>query len=151
MLPSTLKYLYSVEPVIIHFSAKQPCTNDTVCNDAGSIAHSIICRRLFRGKMHSDCFIGIEILRVTWQHGEKVGYRYPRELEKSTRIPSIFKDKSTGSCICLRSLIHMSHVNKVQPIRVNSFCFAHCFPIVHCFPTPHNPPPHMCLRNAYEG
>jgi len=32
MLPSTLKYLYSVEPVRMHFLVKQPCTNDTVCN-----------------------------------------------------------------------------------------------------------------------
>jgi len=32
MLPSTLKYLYSVEPVRMHFPAKQPCANDTVCN-----------------------------------------------------------------------------------------------------------------------
>jgi hypothetical protein len=32
MLPSTLKYLYSVEPVRMHFPAKHPCTNDTVCN-----------------------------------------------------------------------------------------------------------------------
>jgi len=39
-----------------------------------SIAHSIICTRLFRGKMHSDWFNGIEILQVRWQHGEKVGY-----------------------------------------------------------------------------
>jgi hypothetical protein len=30
----------------------------------------------------------------------------------------MFKDESTESCICLRSLIYMSHVNKVQPIRV---------------------------------
>jgi len=35
MLPSTLKYLYSVESVRMHFPAKQPyCTNDTVCNAA---------------------------------------------------------------------------------------------------------------------
>jgi hypothetical protein len=34
MLPSTLKYLYSVEPVRMHFPAKQSCTNDTVCNAA---------------------------------------------------------------------------------------------------------------------
>jgi len=34
MLPSTLKYLYSVAPVRTHFPAKQPCTNDTVCNAA---------------------------------------------------------------------------------------------------------------------
>ena len=34
MLPSTLKYLYSVEPIETHFPAKQQCTNDTVCNAA---------------------------------------------------------------------------------------------------------------------
>ena len=35
MLPSTLQYLYSVEPVRLHFPAKQPyCTNDSVCNAA---------------------------------------------------------------------------------------------------------------------
>jgi len=27
MLPSALKYLYSVEPVRMHFPAKQPCAN----------------------------------------------------------------------------------------------------------------------------
>jgi len=37
-----------------------------------NIAHSIICTRLFRGKMHSDWFKGIEILQGRWQHGEKV-------------------------------------------------------------------------------
>jgi len=34
MLLSTLKYLCSVEPVRMYFPAKQPCTNDTVCNAA---------------------------------------------------------------------------------------------------------------------
>jgi hypothetical protein len=29
-LQSTLKYVYSVELVRMHFPAKQPCTNDTV-------------------------------------------------------------------------------------------------------------------------
>jgi len=48
-----------------------------------SIAHSIICTRLFRGKMHSDWFNGIEILQGRWQHGEKVGYCYPSGLEKT--------------------------------------------------------------------
>jgi hypothetical protein len=38
----------------------------------------------------------------------------------SKHIPSIFKDESTGSCVCLISLIYMSHVNKVQPIRVKA-------------------------------
>jgi len=40
VLPCTLKFLYSVEPVRMHFSAKQQCTNDTVCNAACSIARS---------------------------------------------------------------------------------------------------------------
>jgi hypothetical protein len=37
-----------------------------------SIAHSIICTRLFRGEIHSDWFNGIEILQGGWQHGENV-------------------------------------------------------------------------------
>ena len=49
-----------------------------------SIAHSIICTvRLFRGKMHSDWFNGVEILQGRWQHGEKVGYCYPSGLGKT--------------------------------------------------------------------
>ena len=48
-----------------------------------SITHSVICTRLFRGKMHSDCFNGIEILQGRRQRGEKVGYCYPSGLEKT--------------------------------------------------------------------
>jgi len=48
-----------------------------------SIAHSIICTRLFCGKMHSDWFNGMETLQGRWQHGEKAGYCYPRGLEKT--------------------------------------------------------------------
>jgi hypothetical protein len=48
-----------------------------------SIAHSIICTRLFRGKMHSDWFNGIDIIQGRWQHGEIVGYCYPSGLEKT--------------------------------------------------------------------
>jgi len=82
MLPSTLKYLYSLEPVRMHFPAKQLCTNDTV-QCCISASHSIICTRLFRGKMHSDWFKGVEILQGRWQHGEKVGYCYPSGYEKT--------------------------------------------------------------------
>jgi hypothetical protein len=73
-LPSTLKYLSYVEPVRIQIIL---CAM-LLC----SIAHTIICTRLFRGKMHSDWFNGIEILQGRWQHGEKVGYCYPRGLQK---------------------------------------------------------------------
>jgi DNA replication protein DnaD len=38
--------------------------------------------------------------------------------EKSKCTPSIFNDESTESFISLRRHIYMSHVNKVQPIRV---------------------------------
>jgi hypothetical protein len=43
---------------------------------------------------------------------------------KSKRIPSILNDESTESFICLRRHIYMSHVNKVQPIRVKITCIA---------------------------
>jgi hypothetical protein len=36
-----------------------------------SIAHCIICTRLFRGKMHSEWFNEIEILQGRWQHVKK--------------------------------------------------------------------------------
>jgi len=72
MLPSTLKYLHSVEPVRMQCAMLQ-----------SSIAHSIICTRLFRGKIRSDWFNGIEILQGRWQHGEKVGYCYHSGLEKT--------------------------------------------------------------------
>jgi hypothetical protein len=54
-----------------------------VCNVACSIANSIIFKRLFRGKIHSDWLKGIEIFKSGWQHGEKVGYFYPSGLEKT--------------------------------------------------------------------
>jgi hypothetical protein len=54
-----------------------------MCNAACSIAHFIICIRLFLGKMHSYWFKGIEILQGRRQHGEKVGYCYPSRLEKT--------------------------------------------------------------------
>jgi len=80
MLPSTLKYLYSVEPepVRMHFPAKSRVQITLCAMLHSSIAHSMICTRLFRGKMHSDCFWlkGIQILQDRWQHGEKVGYSY---------------------------------------------------------------------------
>jgi hypothetical protein len=39
---------------------------------------------------------------------------------QNKRINSICNDRSTGSCICLKLHIYMSHVNKVQPIRVKN-------------------------------
>jgi len=35
-----LKYLYSVEPVRMHFLVKQPCTNNAVCNAAMQVTGS---------------------------------------------------------------------------------------------------------------
>jgi hypothetical protein len=58
MLPSTLKYLYSVEPVRMHFPAKQPCTNDTACNAANSIP-------LF---LHAAIYLEVSLFRWTSQN-----------------------------------------------------------------------------------
>jgi hypothetical protein len=44
--------------------------------------------------------------------------------KKSKRIPSIFNDESTESFICLMRHIYMSHVNKLQLIRVKMICIA---------------------------
>jgi hypothetical protein len=35
------------------------------------------------------------------------------ESDDEYKIPSIFNDESTGSCICLRLDLYMSHVNKL--------------------------------------
>jgi hypothetical protein len=43
----------------------------------------VLYTRRFRGKTHSDWFNGIDILQGSWQHGEKVGYRYSSGLEKT--------------------------------------------------------------------
>jgi hypothetical protein len=48
-------------------------TGGAVCNAACNIAHSITCTRLFRGKMHSGWFNGIDMLQGRWQHGDKSG------------------------------------------------------------------------------
>ena len=68
------------------FCCSCPLNTLTLSWQAGQqccIAHSIICTRLFSGKMHSDWFNGIETLQGRWQHGEKVGYCYPSGLEKT--------------------------------------------------------------------
>ena len=63
MLSSTLKYLYSVEPVRMHFPAKQPCTNDTVCNAAtnDTVCNASIAALHTVSFLHS-CFAGKCIL-----------------------------------------------------------------------------------------
>jgi len=74
-----------------------------------SIAHSIICTRLFRGKMHSDWFNGIEIVQGRWQHGGNVGYFYPSGLQKTLckwdicDVPLVTKGlKSVSYCTSLQ-------------------------------------------------
>jgi hypothetical protein len=84
-----------------------------VCNAACSIAHSIICTRLFGGKIHSDWFNGIEILEGRWQHGEKVGNCYPSGLEKTLCKWDIYVLLVTkGLSENLHFLPLMSHTNR---------------------------------------
>jgi hypothetical protein len=71
-----------------------------LCN----IAHSIICTRLFRGKMHSDWFNGTEMLQGRWQHGENVGHCYPSGLKKTLckwdmYVPLVTKVLNGVTCI----------------------------------------------------
>jgi len=47
-----------------------------------STTPSDICTHLFRGKMHSDWFHGVEIVEGRWQHGEEVGYWFPSTIWK---------------------------------------------------------------------
>jgi hypothetical protein len=54
--------------------------------------------------MHSDWFNGIEILQGRWQHGEKVGYCNPSELEKlfvsgTYRVYAPLVTKGLTSCM----------------------------------------------------
>jgi hypothetical protein len=71
-----------------------------------SIAHSIICTLLFRGKMHYDWFNGIEILQVRWQHAGKVGYCYPSGLEKTLCKWEIYVPLVTRGLSHDRFLLH---------------------------------------------
>jgi hypothetical protein len=71
-----------------------------------SIPHSTICTRLFRGKIHSDWFNGIEILQGRWQHGENVGYCYPSGLEKTLckwdiHVPLVTKGLSCAETVII--------------------------------------------------
>jgi hypothetical protein len=54
----------------------------TVCSAACSIAHSIICTRLFHGKMHSDWFDGIEILKADGSMEKKWDTVIPVDLKR---------------------------------------------------------------------
>jgi len=65
-----------------------------------SIAHNIICTLLFRGKMHSDWFNGIEILQGRWHHGEQVGYFNPSGLEKTLYKWDIYVPLITKGLMC---------------------------------------------------
>ena len=108
MLLSTLKYLYSVEPARMHFLPKQPCTNDSVqCCIAALHTVSFV----------HGWFNGIEILQGRYRHGEKVGYCYPRGLDKTLckwdiSVPLVTKKLITG-----RTYQYKNHVT----LRVTDF------------------------------
>jgi hypothetical protein len=72
-------------------------------------------RRIAAMRYSTVCVVSL----VAGRSGEK------RDNDKeSKRIPSNFNDESTGLFICLRRHIYMSHVNKVQLIRVKMLCVA---------------------------
>jgi hypothetical protein len=59
-----------------------------------------------------------------WENSPAWVQAWTFKMQKSKRIPSIFNDKSTESFICLMRHIYMSHVNKVQPVRIKMICIA---------------------------
>ena len=93
-----------------------------------SIAHSNICRRLFRGKIHFDWFHGLQSVQGSWQHGEEVGYWYPSRIENTickweiyvplvtkgstVRVNIVFFLLNTTSAIAILDLI--SRINLAQ-------------------------------------
>ena len=68
MLPSTLKYLYSVEPVRMHFPAKQPCTNDTVCNAAYKESFQARWDNSIPLFLHAAIYLEVSLFRWTSQN-----------------------------------------------------------------------------------
>jgi hypothetical protein len=54
-------------------------------------------------------------------------WRKLAQLKKSKRIPFIFNDKSTGSCVCLRLDLYLSHV-KITCATADWYCLYLCFP-----------------------
>jgi hypothetical protein len=70
-------------------------------------------------------YCGVSRLTISWLKLVDVQCEdFILKMLKSKRIPSIFNDESTGSFICLRRHINMSHVNKLQLIRVKMICVA---------------------------
>jgi hypothetical protein len=89
-----------------------------------SIAHSIICTRLFRGKMHSDWFNGKDVLQGRWQHGEKVGYCYPSGLEKTLCKWDICVPLGTKGLKSRTSVTHrtLRQYSQLQKLHSSSVC-----------------------------
>jgi len=59
--------------------------------------------------MHSDWFNRIEILQGRWQHGEKVGYRYPSGPEKTLCKWDVYVLLVTKGLMCA-FLLSVSHL-----------------------------------------
>jgi hypothetical protein len=73
--------------------------------------------------------------------GKTVRNMYSVLETKKESVPFIFNDESTGSCICLRLDLYMSHV-KIICASADSFYFFISPPIRY-------PRSHMHIRNAY--
>jgi len=81
-IPIFLHAAIYLEVSLFRWTSQNAFSRDTaVCK--WYCVHSIICIRLFCGKMHSVWFNGIEILQGRWQHREKVRYCYQSGLEKT--------------------------------------------------------------------
>jgi hypothetical protein len=78
-----------------------------ICAIVRLVPHT--CQHITVDQSHSSGDTAAKILEISgeWRHKDNVLHKPP---EKSKRILSIFRDESTGSCICPRSLIYMLHI-----------------------------------------
>jgi len=101
-MPSTLKYLNSVEPVRMHFPAKQPCTNDTVCIAA---LHTVsFVNRCFAGKCILTGSMELRYFKVDGSMEKKWDTVVPADLKAALHTVSFVNGCFAGKCILTGSM-----------------------------------------------
>jgi hypothetical protein len=95
-----------------------------------------------RSRMQESCFFRDGIFKFVLRWDKCIINVLVAYAEKES-IPFIFNDESTGSCICLRLDLYMSHVKNITDTHHNNTCFSSS-------PTYLATRAHTCIRNAYQ-
>jgi len=120
-IPLFLHAAIYLEVSLFHWNSQDAFSRETaVYSIICTRLHSTICTRLFRGKMHSDWFNGIEILQGRWQHGDKVGYCYPSGLEKTLCKWDIYVPLVTKGLMHHREIFAAWY--EIHTISINTLC-----------------------------